>query len=102
MNTATNAVTQISIQGCDYSFKAPEGKQAMLHQAAERLNQVLAETKSASPLLDADRLLVLTALNLCAELIERQQAEPAVACDEVALSKRLDGMARLITQQLAK
>ena len=100
MSTKTDGVTVLSIHGRDYSFKAPQGKQDALRDAAERLNKVLAETKSAAPLLDSDQLLVLTALNLCAQLIDGQQSEQAAQSTEAAVTARLDGLAQLIQRQL--
>lgn len=63
----------VSILGEDYSIKAPEGEDATLMSAVAMLKASLATTKKKYPTLIGDKLLVLSALNLCAEQIEMQK-----------------------------
>ena len=63
----------VSILGEDYSIKAPAGEDQTLMQAVTLLKASLAVTKKKYPTLIGDKLLVLAALNLCAEQIEMQQ-----------------------------
>jgi len=63
----------VSILGEDYSIKAPEGEDATLMSAVSMLKASLATTKKKYPTLIGDKLLVLAALNLCAEQIEMQK-----------------------------
>ena len=63
----------VSILGEDYSIKAPEGEDQTLMRAVTMLNASLATTKKKYPTLIGDKLLVLAALNLCAEQIEMQK-----------------------------
>ncbi|WP_226475804.1 cell division protein ZapA [Pseudomonas sp. MWU16-30323] len=63
----------VSILGEDYSIKAPEGEDNTLMSAATMLKASLATTKKKYPTLIGDKLLVLAALNLCAEQIEMQK-----------------------------
>ena len=74
MNHHTAGVKVVSILGEDYSIKAPAGEEQTLLDAALMLKAALAETKKKYPTLIGDKLLVLAALNLCAEQIEMQQA----------------------------
>jgi len=63
----------VSILGEDYSIKAPEGEDNPLMSAVTMLKASLATTKKKYPTLIGDKLLVLAALNLCAEQIEMQK-----------------------------
>ena len=64
----------VSILGEDYSIKAPPGEDKTLMHAVTMLKASLATTNKKYPTLIGDKLLVLAALNLCAEQIEMQQA----------------------------
>ena len=89
--------TVISILGNDYSIKAPAGKQQALSDSVRLLKERLAESKVGSPALIGDRLLVLTALKLCAEQVEQEQRHrQAVQRLEEQVSQRLAGIASLI------
>ncbi|MNG39735.1 hypothetical protein D3C84_1279750 [compost metagenome] len=60
---------------------------------------MLAETKAASPTLIGDRLLVLTALKLCAQQVEHEQRlQQEVQRIEAAVSARVADIAGLIRQ----
>lgn len=99
MSLEGDGVTVISILGNDYCIKAPAGKEQALTASAQMLKKLLAETKATSPTLIGDRLLVLTALKLCAqhlELEQRQQQE--VQRLEETVSARVAGIASLIRQ----
>ncbi|ARB31107.1 cell division protein ZapA [Pseudomonas tolaasii] len=63
----------VSILGEDYSIKAPQGEEHTLMHAVTMLKASLATTKKKYPTLIGDKLLVLAALNLCAEQIEMQK-----------------------------
>ena len=63
----------VSILGEDYSIKAPEGEDNTLMSAVTMLKASLATTKKKYPTLIGDKLLVLAALNLCAEQIDMQK-----------------------------
>ncbi|CAI8884141.1 MULTISPECIES: cell division protein ZapA [unclassified Pseudomonas] len=73
MNHGADGVKVVSILGEDYSIKAPAGEEQMLLDAALMLKAVLAETKKKYPTLIGDKLLVLTAMNLCSKQLEMQK-----------------------------
>jgi len=73
MNYGADGVKVVSILGEDYSIKAPPGEEQMLLDAALMLKAVLAETKKKYPTLIGDKLLVLTAMNLCSKQLEMQK-----------------------------
>ena len=99
MSPVAEAVTVISILGNDYSIKAPAGKQLALSDSVMMLKQLLAETKAKSPTLIGDRLLVLTALKLCAQQVElEQQHRQEIQRLEEQVSARVADIAGLIRQ----
>ncbi|KAF1011920.1 MAG: hypothetical protein GAK32_00517 [Pseudomonas fluorescens] len=69
----SEGIKVVSILGEDYSIKAPAGEDGTLMSAVNMLKASLATTKKKYPTLIGDKLLVLAALNLCAEQIEMQQ-----------------------------
>ena len=73
MNHGADGVKVVSILGEDYSIKAPAGEEQTLLDAALMLKAVLAETKKKYPTLIGDKLLVLTAMNLCSKQLEMQK-----------------------------
>ena len=73
MNHGADGVKVVSILGEDYSIKAPAGEEQVLLDAALMLKAVLAETKKKYPTLIGDKLLVLTAMNLCSKQLEMQK-----------------------------
>ena len=73
MRQGADGVKVVSILGEDYSIKAPAGEEQTLLDAALMLKAVLAETKKNYPTLIGDKLLVLTAMNLCSQQLELQK-----------------------------
>ena len=71
-------VKVFSILGNEYSIKAPPGEEQTLLDAARLLERTLAETKRKYPTLLGDKLLVLTALNLCSRQMDMQQEHQQV------------------------
>lgn len=69
----SEGIKVVSILGEDYSIKAPDGEDNTLLKAVTLLKASLATTKQKYPTLIGDKLLVLAALNLCAEQIDMQQ-----------------------------
>ncbi|EXF95098.1 ZapA [Pseudomonas fluorescens HK44] len=73
MRHGADGIKVVSILGEDYSIKAPVGEEQTLLDAALMLKAVLAETKKKYPTLIGDKLLVLTAMNLCSQQLEMQK-----------------------------
>ena len=69
----SEGIKVVSILGEDYSIKAPDGEDSTLLKAVTLLKASLATTTQKYPTLIGDKLLVLAALNLCAEQIDMQQ-----------------------------
>lgn len=97
--TSTENVSVISILGRDYSIKAAPDKSEALSASALMLKKLLAETKQASPTLVGEKLLVLTALKLCAQQLEMQQQHQAqIEQLEAQISERVAGLNNLIRE----
>ena len=87
----------ISVLGNDYSIKVPVGQEADLTASALLLKRLLAETKAQSATLTGERLLVLTALKLCAQQVEQEQRHRQnIERIEGAVSARVADIAGLI------
>ena len=80
----------LNILGREYSIRAGEGQAALLSDAAALLQEHLATSRRQFPDASADKLLVLTALNLCAPLLEQLRAA----------EQRLNSSLERITSQL--
>ncbi|NQD97026.1 cell division protein ZapA [Pseudomonas sp. CrR25] len=99
MSPVGEQVTVVSILGNDYSIKAPSGKEQALRDSVQLLKRLLGETKAAAPTLIGDRLLVLTALKLCAQQVELEQRhQRELQQIEEAVSARVAGISGLIRQ----
>jgi cell division protein ZapA len=69
--TETQAV-QVSILGQSYTLTCPSGKENNLQQAAQTLDQKLQAIKAGGRVMGLERMAVMAALNMSAELIETQ------------------------------
>ncbi|WP_137886674.1 cell division protein ZapA [Pseudomonas sp. 2FE] len=99
MSGEGETVTVVSILGRDYSIKAPAGQAPALLASAQLLKGLLAETKAKSPALLGDKLLVMTALQLCAQHLElQQQHQRDIQGLEAYVGARLADIASLIRQ----
>lgn len=97
MSAGGDTVTVISILGSDYSIKTPAAQQPALLAAAQMLQGLLAASKAQAPGLLGDKLLVLTALELCSEHAQLLQRQVDAQRIEVKVSARIDALTRLIT-----
>lgn len=91
-----DTVTQIAILGRDYSIKAAAEQQSDLNTAAQLLRSRLANNKAQSPGLLGDKLLVLTALQLCAELAQLQQHQRDSQALQDGLGSRIEALVSLL------
>ncbi|MBD1552209.1 cell division protein ZapA [Pseudomonas typographi] len=90
----------ITILDHEYTLKAPPGGEQTLLQAAEMLQQALATTKKQFPALVGDRLLVLTAMNVCSQLIEaRQLHQQQLAQAQGQVEATVESLARTLAKE---
>ena len=75
----TSKACQLTLLGRNYWFRAPEGEEQQLQTAAQELERLLEEQKQRFPHASQQELLVLTALNLCADQVPQRQQQDALA-----------------------
>lgn len=63
---------QVSIFEQSYTLMCPRGKEANLRQAAQGLDQKLRDIKASGRVMGLERMAVMAALNMSAELLEVQ------------------------------
>ena len=63
---------EVSILGQSYTLTCPSGKEGNLRQAAETLDQKMQAIKAGGRVMGLERMAVMAALNMSAELIETQ------------------------------
>jgi len=84
----------LKVFGREYSFRAPPSQEALLQDAAALLQQHLAESQRQFPNATGDKLLVLTALNLCVPLLKQdeqlQRVEQRIAASLARINRQLD------------
>ncbi|XOC00380.1 cell division protein ZapA [Pseudomonadota bacterium DY0742] len=89
-----DGVQVLKVFGREYSFRAPPSQEALLQDAAALLQQHLAESQRQFPNATGDKLLVLTALNLCVPLLKQdeqlQRVEQRIAASLARINRQLD------------
>ncbi|MCW3149008.1 cell division protein ZapA [Stutzerimonas stutzeri] len=85
----------LKVLGRDYSIRAAEGQGTLLSDAAALLQEHLEASRRLFPGASSDKLLVLTALNLCAPLLEQGEqlraAEQRLIASVERITSRLRG-----------
>ncbi|WP_312200050.1 cell division protein ZapA [Stutzerimonas balearica] len=91
---SADRVQVLKVFGREYSFRAPPSQEALLQDAAALLQQHLAESQRQFPNATGDKLLVLTALNLCVPLLKQdeqlQRVEQRIAASLARINRQLD------------
>ncbi|EXF45098.1 Cell division protein ZapA [Pseudomonas sp. BAY1663] len=86
-------VRVLKILGRDYSFRATDSQDALLQDAAALLQEHLAQSQRQFPSATSDKLLVLTALNLCVPLLQHgeqlQDVQRRLAASVERISRQL-------------
>lgn len=74
--TSKNAeVITVSLLNKDFTFKCPGAEVEKLRQAASYLGDKMESINTGSKALGFDQMAVMAAINICAELIEKQGSE---------------------------
>lgn len=91
-----SAMVDLIIGGRSYRLATTTGEETRLKALAARVDAMLNELKNADPDIDRDRQLILTCLQLMAELSEAHgkldEQATAVTSFHRALAERLEGL----------
>ncbi len=70
---------EVQIMGQSYLLGCPEGGEAQLREAVERVDAAMCKIRDAGKVKARDRIAVLASLNLAFDLAAQQTAAPAAA-----------------------
>lgn len=70
---------EVQIMGQSYLLGCPEGGEAQLREAVERVDVAMCKIRDANKVKARDRIAVLAALNLAFDLVQQPDATPAAA-----------------------
>ncbi len=70
---------EVQIMGQSYLLGCPDGGEARLREAVEKVDSAMCRIRDAGKVKARDRIAVLAALNLAFDLGERPQAQPPAA-----------------------
>ncbi len=96
---------EVQIMGQSYLLGCPEGGEARLREAVERVDGAMCRIRDAGKIKARDRIAVLAALNLAFDLGDRAAQAPAPAAAPVAASAANDAQgddAARVQQLLAR
>jgi cell division protein ZapA len=82
---------KVSILEQSYTLTCPAGKEASLRLAADNLDQILRGIKASGRVLGLERMAVMAALNMSAELIEAKAQLETLETALAQLDKRVSG-----------
>lgn len=85
-------IIDIQLLGKAYRIACPPSEAAVLVEAAAYLDQQLHEARSAGKVAGTDRLTLMVALNLAAEVVQLRAQAAAQQADLDELAERLQGM----------
>lgn len=90
-----SGVRVLNILGIGYPVRAPAGEEAILEQAAAKLQEQLDHNQQRFPRAGSHELLVLTALNLCVPLLKQEaqlhEVEERLAAAAQRIARQLQG-----------
>jgi len=89
----------LDIAGRNYKLKTPQQQQQGLHDAAQLLNEKIAELKCKNRTLNAEQAAVLAALNLSYELLTEREL---LAQDRQIITERLAQLQLQVESSLRK
>jgi len=102
---------EVHIMGQSYLLGCPEGGEAQLREAVERVDAAMCKIRDAGKVKARDRIAVLASLNLAFDLVQREAAPPpapapsapapTVAADATADDVRAAQLLQRLDQALA-
>lgn len=98
---------EVQIMGQSYLLGCPEGGEAQLREAVERVDAAMCKIRDAGKVKARDRIAVLASLNLAFDLVQREAAPapapaaaPASAADSNADDLRAEQLVKRLDQAL--
>ena len=82
----------ITILDKEYRIACPAGEQDSLRASAQELNRKLNEIKNKGSVIGTERIAIITALNLCHELLNGR----AMQAEHTELNDRIDSLSEKI------
>ncbi|SEA10832.1 cell division protein ZapA [Variovorax sp. YR216] len=98
---------EVQIMGQSYLLGCPEGGEAQLREAVERVDAAMCKIRDAGKVKARDRIAVLASLNLAFDLAQREAEAPAAppasasASDPIADDARAAQLVQRLDQALA-
>lgn len=95
---------EVQIMGQSYLLGCPEGGEAQLREAVERVDAAMCKIRDAGKVKARDRIAVLASLNLAFDLVQREAAPapaPAAAPDATEEDARAAQLVQRLDQALA-
>ena len=84
---------EVQIMGQSYLLGCPEGGEAQLREAVERVDAAMCKIRDAGKVKARDRIAVLASLNLAFDLVQREAAPPPAPAAAPALAAAADATA---------
>ncbi|MFM6985070.1 MAG: cell division protein ZapA [Hydrogenophaga sp.] len=81
MNKPANQQIEVQIMGQSYLLACPEGGEASLLDAVERVDTAMCRIRDAGKVKARDRIAVLASLNLAFELCQKERLAPSMPGD---------------------
>lgn len=82
----------------EYRIGCPEDEKANLKASAELLNQKLDETRQQGSVIGAERIAIMTALNMCHEILHNQP----IITEHDSLNGRVNALAEHISESISQ
>ncbi|SCK53264.1 cell division protein ZapA [Variovorax sp. HW608] len=96
---------EVQIMGQSYLLGCPEGGEAQLREAVDRVDAAMCKIRDAGKVKARDRIAVLASLNLAFDLVQREAAPPpappAAPSDPTADDARAVQLVQRLDQALA-
>jgi cell division protein ZapA len=94
---------EVQIMGQSYLLGCPEGGEAQLREAVDRVDAAMCKIRDAGKVKARDRIAVLASLNLAFDLVQREAAPAAASAGAAVPAEAADATAEdLRAEQLVK
>jgi len=96
----TARAMDITLMERNYRVSCPNGQEVALQQAADKLNEKLAQTRAVTKLSNPEQIAVMTALNLCHEWMQHEvEQSKRIAVLEEKISLLQETLEQVMAEQ---